>query len=330
MRGTELLYKMELIDPAFIEAAEEAPQRGRSKWRMWGPIAACFFLLVGIFAAAWSGAFLRPQGETAGASAPPAEGVFDVAYSLRLEGNKTIVYDPIDFEDCLRYGLVPQNAAGLDRPLKITEADIGEFMGTVTGCYDPALNGCKAYHYARYPEKDAICIIDTPQGYAFYSCRELRFAAVVGALSDDLFSLYGLPDSLEKMEVLTPGDRFLFEISDPAQIVAVIDTLSGKTNIGLAASNRRYAEAWYDAYGNEDVFFNEEQGCDEFTDVETFEEAHALWGRGCRHIRITTEKGFQLLIDYVPAVYSFNAQDNYYALSEEETDAMNAILQITD
>ena len=204
MRGTELLYKMELIDPAFIEAAEEAPQRGRSKWRMWGPIAACFFLLVGIFAAAWSGAFLRPQGETAGASAPPAEGVFDVAYSLRLEGNKTIVYDPIDFEDCLRYGLVPQNAAGLDRPLKITEADIGEFMGTVTGCHDPALNGCKAYHYARYPEKDAICIIDTPQGYAFYSCRELRFAAVVGALSDDLFSLYGLPDSLEKMEVLTP------------------------------------------------------------------------------------------------------------------------------
>ena len=330
MRGTELLYKMELIDPVFLEEAEAAPQRARSKRLMWGSLAACFFLLVGIFAAVRSGAFPNIQAGKPGASATPGQAPFDVAYSLRLEGNETIVYDPIDFEDCLRYGLVPQNAAGLDRPLKITEADIGEFMGTVTGCYDPALNGCKAYHYARYPEKDAICIIDTPRGYAFYSCRYLYYDAAVGASSDELFSLYGLPDSLEKMEVLTPGDRFLFEISDPAQIAAVIDTLSGKTNIGLAASNRRYAEAWYDAYGNEDVFFNEEQGCDEFTDVETYEEAHALWGRGCRHIRITTEKGFQLLIDYVPAVCSFNAQDSYYVLSEEETEALNAILQITD
>lgn len=57
MRGTELLYKMELIDPVFIESAEAAPQRARSKWLIWGPIAACFFLLIGIFAAVRSGAF---------------------------------------------------------------------------------------------------------------------------------------------------------------------------------------------------------------------------------------------------------------------------------
>ena len=57
MRGTELLYKMELMDPAFVEAAEAAPQRVRSKWLVWGPVAACFFLLIGIFAAVRSGAF---------------------------------------------------------------------------------------------------------------------------------------------------------------------------------------------------------------------------------------------------------------------------------
>ena len=44
MRGTELLYKMELIDPVFVEAAEAAPQRARSKRLMWGSLAACFFL----------------------------------------------------------------------------------------------------------------------------------------------------------------------------------------------------------------------------------------------------------------------------------------------
>ena len=61
MRGTELLYKMELIDPVFVEAAEAAPQRARSKRLMWGSLAACFFLLVGIFAAVRSGAFPRLQ-----------------------------------------------------------------------------------------------------------------------------------------------------------------------------------------------------------------------------------------------------------------------------
>ena len=57
MRGTELLYKMELIDPVFVEAAEAAPQRARSKRLMWGSFAACLFLLIGIFTVVRSGAF---------------------------------------------------------------------------------------------------------------------------------------------------------------------------------------------------------------------------------------------------------------------------------
>ncbi len=57
MRGTELLDKMELIDPVFVEAAEAAPQRTRSKRLVWGSVAACFVLLIGLFAAVRSGVF---------------------------------------------------------------------------------------------------------------------------------------------------------------------------------------------------------------------------------------------------------------------------------
>ena len=98
MRGTELLYKMELIDPVFLEAAEAAPRRARSKRFMWGSLAACLVLLIGVFAAVRSGAFPNIQAGKPGASATPGQAPFDVAYSLRLEGNETIVYDPIDFE----------------------------------------------------------------------------------------------------------------------------------------------------------------------------------------------------------------------------------------
>lgn len=41
MRGNELLYKMELVDPVFIEAADEQPQRKRSVWLQFGGVAAC-------------------------------------------------------------------------------------------------------------------------------------------------------------------------------------------------------------------------------------------------------------------------------------------------
>ncbi len=341
MRGNELLDKMELIDPLFIEAADALPQRTGNRRLLWGSLAACLVLLIGLFTVLRSGVFPHSQAEKTGVSEPP-DAVFNVAYSLRLEGIENVSYGPIDFEECKRFGLVPKNAVGLERPLTITEDDIGEFMGIVTGCYDTSLNGCRVYHYAKYPEKDAICIVDTPQGYAFYCGSVLAFDAVVGGSSDELFSLYGLPDSLEKLEILSPGERFLFEITDPAQIAVIFEILSGKTNIGLIASDYRYAQAWYDAYGNEDVSFSEENGF-VFRDgtsgdgdsgqvfaEKTYQKAHALWGKGSCHLCFTTVKGFRLLIDYSPAVCSFNAQDSYYVLSEAETETLNTILRITD
>lgn len=46
MRGDELLDKMELIDPAYVEAAEEKPGRRRLSWVKWGGIAACLAVVV--------------------------------------------------------------------------------------------------------------------------------------------------------------------------------------------------------------------------------------------------------------------------------------------
>lgn len=45
MRGNELLDKMELIDPAYIEAADAAPNKRKSVWAKWGAAAACLCLV---------------------------------------------------------------------------------------------------------------------------------------------------------------------------------------------------------------------------------------------------------------------------------------------
>ena len=49
MRGNDLLDKMALIDPAYIEAADIAPRiRKHRSIKRWAAIAACFVLLLSI------------------------------------------------------------------------------------------------------------------------------------------------------------------------------------------------------------------------------------------------------------------------------------------
>lgn len=46
MRGGELLDKMELVDPAYVAAADRPPQLRRVRWKAWASVAACLALAV--------------------------------------------------------------------------------------------------------------------------------------------------------------------------------------------------------------------------------------------------------------------------------------------
>ena len=46
MRGNNFLEKMELIDPAYVEAADTVPKRKEITWIKWGAIAACLALVI--------------------------------------------------------------------------------------------------------------------------------------------------------------------------------------------------------------------------------------------------------------------------------------------
>lgn len=66
MRGNELLDRMELIDPSYVEAAEIRPNKKTTRVR-WGTAAACF-IVIGMAAAAVLPNRLDPQGTIS----PPA------------------------------------------------------------------------------------------------------------------------------------------------------------------------------------------------------------------------------------------------------------------
>lgn len=44
MRGSELLDKMELVDPRYVEEADAPRKTGRIPWKAWGAVAACLLL----------------------------------------------------------------------------------------------------------------------------------------------------------------------------------------------------------------------------------------------------------------------------------------------
>lgn len=46
MRGNELLDKLELIDPVYVEAADAKPKKRKTVWIKWGAMAACLCLVI--------------------------------------------------------------------------------------------------------------------------------------------------------------------------------------------------------------------------------------------------------------------------------------------
>ena len=225
MRGREMLDTIEHLNPAYIEAAAEKPKAKKAGWRKWGAMAACLCLVIAGIAVHQTGRFREPQDTT----------IDHVAYGFCLEGNLNAVYYPISFEERREYGLVPDDAVGLNKEntYQITEDDLGESMGIVASCGDESMIGCEVYHFAQYPDKDSICIMDTPTGYEFYVCTWLNVQNDDIDNSDNVLATYGLPESFEKMEILSKDFTYLFTVEDASVTEAIFEILSGKSNIGL-------------------------------------------------------------------------------------------------
>ena len=311
------------------EANEQSGGKKANATLKWVLLAAAV-ILVGVIAILYFGK--QPSTVTA-AEVPITEDLNDCGFTL--DTNESIMYFSISFDDRIRYGLVGEDAEGLtaENTYHITEGDLGEPMGTIVSCENEDMIGRKAYHFAAYPGYDSICIAETKSGYGFYTADGISGENEIGQRSDTVLSRYGITDSTEKVEVCDIDDEPLFEL-DEAKISELLSLLAGKENTGLEANERRFAEAWRNAYGNDDVYYSEEDGMCAFRSKETtsgeslYKTAHSLWNEGERVLWITTEKGFRIMIDYFPSIKSFIMEDGYYVLSDSETEQMNALLGI--
>lgn len=350
MRGKELLDKMELIDPAFVEAAENARGQKRYTWVKWAVCAACICIVAG--GLAFRGGLFKPQGARQSDTVEDsitsvnndalilADAQVDWIVTLMdTDGNEKYAYSSISFLERKKYGLVPENAVGLtpENTYVITEADIGGFMGTVSKCADTSLIGMKLYHFAKFPDDDLICIADTPKGYAFYTGHLILPEITEYATFDTYLDAFKMTGTSFSVEVLSPEFTHIADINDAETKRTIVELLSGKSNIGHTEGERRFADAWYEAYGNNDVEYNEEHGVVSYKvqnspdeDTALYNKAHDLWNRGERLIRLTSENGASLVLDYFPAIGIFYCGDGCFEVPDEDVAILNSLLNITE
>ncbi|MBQ7064297.1 MAG: hypothetical protein IJM90_05370 [Firmicutes bacterium] len=279
MNGQDLLEIMEGIDPQYIEEGAKKPLF-RNKWVRFGLIAAAC-LLVGVTA------YLLGRGKS---SIPDPGGEATVAYSITLNDDPSVPYFPISYFECFRYGLLPEGAdyMGEDNLYKITEKDIGEPMGIVTGSMDPSLIGCKVYHFASFSEYASICIIDTPEGYQFFEGNKWFKWPRRGTAFQEVLSKLDLPEAIERIEVLGPGMEHIRDLD--VSVFEEIMTLLGR---------QRDKETTV-------------------ADMET--EGECI-------LSFTNRQGFRLTLDYYPSLPCFYSGDGFYVLSKEDADLLNDLLK---
>ena len=308
-----------------LEAREKVKVR---HWRRWGVLAACLCLVAVLASVRWQ---------------PSTTNTEAVAYGFAMDAVPGATYFPLTWEEKQKYKL-PESPA---------EDDLGAIMGAVTSCEDETLIGSSVYHAAAYPTLDSLCIVASPRGYAYYLCEALSVSAMEGETLNALLEVYGLPDTLAAAEVLEKDFTPLHTLEDPQKIDTMFAILSTVVNQGKEAGERRFADAWYAAYGNDEVRYSEAEGHCVFAASEApsepvtemdgegnivvsnsrppsesvYDKAQALWTAGERILRLTTVQGFSLELDFFPSILAIFCCDGCFMLTGTQSETLAAILE---
>lgn len=361
----DIIDSMGRIGSDMVEGVDAVRRNRKARsgpaWVRLGAVAACLCLV----AASASAALFRqggPAKKTADAAEDTASAVLpadvqkeEVAYGFSLEGEPGLTYYPISFAERVRFGLVPEESEGLtpENVYSITEEDLGEVMGKVAQGTDASLAGKTVYRYAEYPDSRAICILDMDGCYAFYCASWINIDMTGEKDAAKLMQDYSLPEHGKLVEVQDAEEITIFTVTDGETIGQLCALLSECENIGQEEAERRFAKAWRDAYGNDDVYYSDTDGCCRYRTVgepeertytaedgtvitelvypdgyyDPYDTAHELWSRGERCLKIETDDGLCLFIDYYPSIGVYFSSNGQFAVPEGAGARLAALLE---
>ena len=260
-----------------------------------------------------------------------------------LDGNDKVIYYPIKSASSLkRWGLIigESDMISAENTYKATEKDLGAFIGKVGQCDNEELIGKSVYHFSSYPDNNVICILDNDGEYELYEGYFYDLVFMTNDHNSDIiFSEYLLPEECVEIEVQNDAGIKLYSIIDKELIMEVCSLLSGCGRVSQDETQRRLAQAWYEAYGNDNIYFDEDRHLilykqiDEnhlYPDDNEMEAAQKLWSEGEYCFTIRNKYGFGVFFDFFPAMKGFQCVDGYFDLSDESIQRLNEILEKGD
>lgn len=310
-------------DDLIIESEEKYEKKSKVTWLKVGiTVASLCLIVIGIIIVRNS--FTKNINDNMKADTATIN--LSEAYGFTLEGKDNLIFSPISFSDRKKYNLVPENAIGLtpENTYVITEKDLGSVIGKVGNCENSTIIGKMVYHFSSYPDSD-ICILDNDGKYEFYTYGyyiDLSDAKN----SDEIMTAHGLPDTCVQVEVCKADLSRLFTITDNQTVKEICSLLSGCENIGREASEKLFANAWFEAYGNDDVYYNEAKGVCTYRGADTHELAHELWNKGEKCLYIVNNEGYSVFVDFFPSIGVFFVSNGQFLLTKESVDRLNGIL----
>lgn len=241
MRGNELLDKMELADPAYVEAADRKPLRQRRGWIPWAAAAACLCLLIAAIPA-FSQKPSTPQEGTTDYGGPPRVAVNGRTYVI-----SPYLANAEELPDGFTYAGTTDVDNGFEDCAYYTNPDIPEWIyvyqevrtdGTVdeTGTLvsTPPHNAYTRYVDERLRGKKLVCF----DGNYYISMWSAWYSGedpdVIEAYYEKIYEQYGI-----QIEGAVPDG---FTLAGTA-------AFSGDDTVpkGTLASNEGEVEVYYDA-----------------------------------------------------------------------------------
>lgn len=311
-------------------------------WLRWAVLAACVCLL----AVVW----MTRKPPVPDVPAQDATGANCYFY---INGDTQTHYEEATAMELVRYSLMPKGGLGKVSRYEVQEADIGEPMGIVTShtriFYEQEemdLKECPVYHFAKYPQENSICIIQTPWGYRLFTSEWKTASASFRGNSSLMIRAGRFPRSVEEMELWS----FDAEITAPLKTSVakkLFAILEDKPNIGREAFEKRFVQLWKDTYGTDEVYYDEYNRCymvkeldepvpdpyggePDYTNYAVVEKSYKLFREDSCLIWITTDTEYTCSLEYVPSIGGVSWWDEYYVLTASEVAQINELLQIEE
>ncbi len=315
MTSKNVFQAMNNLDSTLIMAAAPAFDHAKQPkikrpWRKWASIAACLALVIGL------GTIMLPLLSNLEENGNQE----DVAYAVWIGD---FLYDPISVGDDICFPEVRALAVGDTSELKydIREEHLGAYIDSFSGSEKYHIPAGKAYHFAAYPDYDAVIIVEQNGKYHFFishggpTREEMMDSSAV-------MELYHLPESCTSLLI-----EYETKVTDRAVIERLFSIIADKKAVSPDTINRIQWEGWCEENGTDSVFFD---GKDlSFRDSTVHQLYNDYLSINYHIVWYDTDRGFHEQLLHIDTRHQYvTLCTNHYLLSDAETAELISLLNL--